>query len=264
MTTEPHTTKDVPAASFFKNLNGAVRDNPIAAGAIGVGVLWMLFGSSKLSRLGGSVIDASQSTAGAVGSGARTLAKNVGDGIAATGMRAGEIAQDAGNTVKSGVQNADSIARNAMDTASNIFSKQGQGGTDLTGPATSSLTDTLTSSATSVRKNLSIALERQPLLLGVIGLAVGAGIAATFASTQTEDELVGERAARLRDDVAELAADKADFVRTRAKQVLEEVGKEAAAQGLTPAAAKDQFKSVAEKIKTVAATTRGTVKDRLS
>lgn len=264
MTAEQHTRQDVPAPSFFDNFNGAVRDNPIAASVIGVGVLWMLFGSSKLSRLGGSVIDASQSTAGAVGSGVRTLAKTVGDGIAATGMRAGEIAQDVGNTVKSGVHNADSFARNAMDRASNTFSIQGQGGTDFTGPAISSLSETLTSSATSARKSLSAALERQPLFLGAIGLAVGAGIAATFASTQTENELIGERAAKVREDIAELAADKADFVRTKAKQVLEEVGKEAAAQGLTPAAAKDQFKSVAEKIKTVAATTRGTVKDRLS
>ena len=264
MTAERHTRQDVPTPSFFDNLNGAVRDNPIAAGVIGVGVLWMLFGSSKLSRLGGSVIDASQSTAGAAGSGVRTLAKTAGDGIAATGMRAGEIAQDVGNTVSSGVQNAGSFARNAMDRGSNTFSIQGQGGTDVTGLATSSLSDALTSSATSVRKTLSVALERQPLFLGAIGLAVGAGIAATFASTQTEKELVGERAARVRDDVAEFASDKADLVRTRAKQVLEEVGKEAAAQGLTPAAAKDQFKSVGEKIKTVAATTRGTVKDRLS
>ena len=263
MTAEQHTRQDVPAPNFFDNLNGAVRDNPIAASVIGVGVLWMLFGSSKLSRLGGSVIDASQSTAGAVGSGVRTLAKTVGDGIAATGMQAGEIAQDVGNTISSGVQNAGSFARNTVDRASNTFSIQGQGRTDVTGPATS-LSDALTSSGTSVRKTLSVALERQPLFLGAIGLAVGAGIAATFASTQTEKELVGERAARVRDEVAEFASDKADFVRTKAKQVLEEVGKEAAAQGLTPAAAKDQFKSVGEKIKTVAATTRGTVKDRLS
>ena len=50
-----------------------------------------------------------------------------------------------------------------------------------------------------IQSRLSQSLERQPLLLGAIGLAIGAGIASTFATTEVETEWMGEQGAAARE-----------------------------------------------------------------
>jgi hypothetical protein len=62
----------------------------------------------------------------------------------------------------------------------------------------------------------------------------------------------------------EFAADTAETLGSRAKEAFQEASKEAEAQGLTPAAAKDQLQGLADKLKTVAGSTRDSIKDRFS
>ena len=49
-------------------------------------------------------------------------------------------------------------------------------------------------------------LERQPLLLGAIGVALGAGIAAAFPATALEKEVMGEAGASMKEKMQEVAA----------------------------------------------------------
>ena len=95
------------------------------------------------------------------------------------------------------------------------------------------------------RGQLSDGLERQPLLLGAIGLAIGAGIASVLPATETERELVGDKAAAVRDEVT-----------NRATRLVSDVKAEAAAQGLTPAAAQGALEEVARRAKDVATKAR--------
>jgi hypothetical protein len=117
---------------------------------------------------------------------------------------------------------------------------------------------------TSVQKNISDTLERQPLLLGAIGLAIGAGIASAFPSTRLESDFMGEAGAATREKIQDLASDTTDFVVARAKQTLHDVKQEAEAQGLTSSAAGYALSDVAEKVKSVAGSAHASVKDRLS
>ena len=48
------------------------------------------------------------------------------------------------------------------------------------------------SQANQARERFNTLLEEQPLILGAVGLAVGAMIGAAFPSTEQEDRLVGE------------------------------------------------------------------------
>ena len=48
--------------------------------------------------------------------------------------------------------------------------------------------------ANSVQETLSDVFDRQPLLLGALGLALGAGVAASFATTEAEGQLMGDAA----------------------------------------------------------------------
>jgi len=99
-----------------------------------------------------------------------------------------------------------------------------------------------------LKSRLSDSLERQPLLLGAIGLAIGAGIASTFATTETEREWIGERGAQARDTMQEVLTEAKD----RAQEVLSEVQEEASRQGLTVEGAKGAASAVADKLRNVA------------
>jgi hypothetical protein len=114
-----------------------------------------------------------------------------------------------------------------------------------------------------VQQTLSENLERQPLLIGAIGLAIGAGIASAFATTKLEGELMGERGEAAREKLQSLAEEAKEFATARATNVLEAVKDEAASQGLTPGAAKDAFNDLSQKAKNVAGSAREAVTNRV-
>ena len=105
------------------------------------------------------------------------------------------------------------------------------------------------------QSRLSESLEKQPLLLGAIGLAVGAGIASTFATTAVESELMGEQGSVARQKLQGLSDDVTD----RAKQIASALKEEAKRQGLTPDAAKNVAAGIGEKVKTIAGAGRDSV-----
>jgi hypothetical protein len=111
--------------------------------------------------------------------------------------------------------------------------------------------------AGTLQGNLKDTFERQPLLLGAIGLALGAGMAAAVPPTQLETEYAGDAAEKVTEQAKEFATAQVDRVAATAERTLEAVKDEAAAQGLTPQAAKEGVAAVGEKIKTVAKAARG-------
>lgn len=90
-------------------------------------------------------------------------------------------------------------------------------------------------------------LNRQPLALAAVGVAVGAAIASAFPSTGIEDRLMGTAGKKLK----ETLADATDAVAVKAGSVIEGAADEAA-QNLTPEAVKQAVRAGAAKIKTVA------------
>ena len=116
--------------------------------------------------------------------------------------------------------------------------------------------------AGTVQQNLTATFERQPLLLGAIGIAIGAGMAAAMPKTQMETDIVGDAADRVKLQVADIASTTVDRVTETAERTFEAVKQEAAAQGLTPQAAREGAAAVGAKLKTVAKTARGQAKGR--
>ena len=64
MTPEKNQSSKRLQSGFVENLNGAVRENPMAAALIGVGVSWMFFRGSRITDFG--LANASQKVTGAV------------------------------------------------------------------------------------------------------------------------------------------------------------------------------------------------------
>lgn len=76
--------------------------------------------------------------------------------------------------------------------------------------------------------------------------------------------MMGEAGAAVKEKMQEIVTETSEFASQRAKDVFDEVKKEAAAQGLTPASAKEGIKEVVGKLTTAATSSRDSIKGRLS
>jgi hypothetical protein len=99
-----------------------------------------------------------------------------------------------------------------------------------------------------VRSNLSDVFRAQPLALGAIGIAIGAGIAAALPATELETDYLGETSDTVKAKAAEFAAEQTDRVTTVAENVVEAVTEEARKQGLTLEGAKSAAGDVSAKV----------------
>jgi hypothetical protein len=215
---------------MIDGLNAAIRENPLAAGLIGAGVAWMLMGGAKgLGALAGITTAAAKagSAAATEGNAAARMSKasaNVATGIKQTATQvAGSIVPDL--SMSDTVDEARSAFEQRITSATVAGRKYG----------------------TAVQARLAERLERQPLLLGAIGIAIGAGMASAFAITPVEREWMGEQAATARDKLQGLTTEATE----RAQHVVAEVKDEADKQGLTPDAARNAAAAFVGKVKGV-------------
>jgi hypothetical protein len=243
------------SSDFVSALQEAVRNNPTSAALIGMGVLWMFMGGSNTSLFGGggrkSILRGVGQGAGEVGGVVRGTAARVGSSV-------GHMADAAAETVShvaGGVREASSTiaehgsrtAGQAADAVSSIY--------DATTNAASHAVDTASNAATSAahamqetgtrwgstfQQNIGELFERQPLLLGAVGIAIGAGIAASIPATEAENKVMGEASDFVRDAVTEKA--------TQARGMVDAAVQEAKAQGLTPEAAGEALRKIGEKV----------------
>src|SRR6478736_4467554 len=181
-------------SGFFDSLASAVQENPLAAALIGGGALWLLIGNDRLKGAAGSAAAAASPM---VDIGARNL-RSATSGLQRTvapptapemnhegSFRVGETLRDAGNAASEAMSGAAEKIKDRFDEgvayAQESFGKLGSGKESLA-KAQSSLADML---------------ERQPLVLGAIGLAIGAAVAGAFRTSDLENEWIGD----LSDDV---------------------------------------------------------------
>jgi hypothetical protein len=239
------------ASDFVSGLQDAVRQNPVSAALVGMGLLWMFTGGNRLSTAAAffpavakgaaaGAADGLLRTAGVVsaaGEGVKSLGERFVDGVRDTLSEATAATGDAATRSVEGVKSvaAQSAAQLRSTTAEIGAADYGVG---------------------QLQQNLKQTFERQPLLLGAIGLAIGAGMASAFAATQFEKDAVGETAERVTDQLKEMATTQVDRATAAAERTLEAIKDEAQAQGLTAAAAKEGAAAIGKKVKTVAAAAR--------
>ena len=240
------------SGDFIGGLQDAIRENPVSAALVGMGVLWMFTGGAKLSTAAALLTPA-----------ARAAATGVGAGLQASGDAVGAVSEgirSAGSRVVDGVMETISDAANSVgETATQAY----EAVKDATVDSTSTVKNTAaqqsaqTAGLTStVQSNLRETFERQPLLLGAIGVAIGAAMAAGLPSTQIEAEAVGDAADRIKEQVKDFASEQVDNVTEMARRTIDAVKKEADNQGLTPQAAKEHAAAIGDKLKTVAQAAR--------
>lgn len=259
MTTQDTKENAGGVAGFVDDLNEAIRENPVAAGLVGIGVLWMFFGSARISAFGNALPQATKTATNAVGFAAQATGTAVSDALSGTATRLDETARQVGNAISSGAGNAATMVLDKASAASGALKGTGSEATQTMSTDRSS-TQFGRGMGISMQENLTRTLQGQPLLLGVIGVAIGAGIASAFPSTKTEQDMMGGAGAAVKDSLHRIASDASE----RAKDVFVEVKKEASAQGLTSASARDGLNGVVEKVKAAATSSRESLNQRLS
>jgi hypothetical protein len=254
-TTAPH---DQRHGDFVNALQDAVRENPISAALVGMGVLWMFMGGSNTSLFGGggrkSIFRTAMQGAEQVGDAVRDTAEHVGSSVSRTAnVAAGTASQVTDAVRQASAVVGDTASRTAGQAADAVSSAYGAT-TDVASRAAETISNATMTAATelqntgakwgsTVQQNLSDLLDRQPLLLGAIGLAIGAGIASSIPTTEAEKKVMGETSDFIRDTVTEKAAQ----VKDMADAALQEVK----AQGLTPEATGKALHALGEKVSAI-------------
>jgi hypothetical protein len=112
--------------------------------------------------------------------------------------------------------------------------------------------------------NIADVMDRQPLVLGAIGLSVGAAMAAALPSTAVETDLLGEVSADLQAKTRKAAADVTEQVADLADGVTSAIATEARAQGLTPENFKETTRDATRKIQKVVGQSADRVRSGIS
>ena len=240
------------SGDFVSGLQDAIRQNPVSAALVGMGIVWMFTGGNRITAAAALLPSAARAAAAGVGTGLEKSSDAVG---AMT-----ESARSIGTKVFDGMRDTLSSAGAAVgDTASEAYDAA-RGAVSNSAPKTRTLPTPQVEAAAgmggALHSNLKDTFARQPLLLGAIGLAVGAGMAAGLPTTKIETEFAGDTADRVTAQVKEFASEQAGRVTETAKRTLDAVKEEAVAQGLTSKAVKDGAAAIGEKVKTVAKAAR--------
>jgi hypothetical protein len=186
---------------FFDSLLAAARENPLSAALIGGGALWLLVGDDKLkgaaqsaANVASGVVDSGASNLKAAASGLqRTAAPPTAPEMDHEGSSVAKDSRDAAQTATDSMSEAVDKVRDRFDEgvayARERFAKMGN-------PLPAG--DTLTKAQSS----LGDLMERQPLVIGAIGLAVGAALAGAFRTTQIEDNYIGGVSDDVKEDLS--------------------------------------------------------------
>lgn len=241
--------KDGDTNQLITNLKHQVRDNPLALALVGSGLAWLMMGSGPGSRANGatarpkrhpgeaSAIRAAGGTSAGASpeaspsrqvSGSSGTASSLSNSAAEVRDAASDAAGTVGEAVRSATDSVSAALHDVRDSASDSFSYAAEAGANLGERAKSTFLE---------------ALEREPLVIGALGVAVGAAIGAMLPATRAETEYLGAASAKARGSVESAVSEGIEKARHVAQDVYSAARDEADKQGLTASS-----KPVAEKV----------------
>ena len=199
------------AGDFTRSVGDAVRSHPLPAALIGAGLVWLMTGGRSSVKAGFD----------SAGSGLSSLTSQGSQGASRA---------NGSHRESSGHAGAGRDFGRAWDSESSSFGAMAP------------------RSLSNARDTIADLLERQPLMLGAIGLGVGAAMAAMFRRTAFEADLLGETSASVQERTREMGDSVIGQAADVADRVSAAVTKEARTQGLTPADLTQSAKDIGRKI----------------
>jgi hypothetical protein len=219
-------------SSFVQDLREAAARNPVSAALIGMGVLWMLTGAKSPAGAGNA-------------------------------FRSAELDRipEALDNVRSGLKESAGSVRDAAASTLNAVRERSASTLDNVAEYGRAMPDPNAVFDTA-RDSLTELFRAQPLALGAIGLAIGAGIAAALPKTDVEDAYMGEVSQTVKTQAAEIAGQQVEMATALASDVVGAASAEARKQGLTPDGAKAAVDDITGRVGRVVGAAKNSVSEK--
>lgn len=196
-------------ADFGSNLGNTVRDNPVPVTLIGVGIAWLMMSGQQGGRQAGvyqsGYANSSDPYARAYGT---SLHGSSSEYSSDDSQEEGKLHQ-----TMSKVSDAGRDMKHRLQESSQHMKERAQG---VRGQA-SELGHRSQEQFYRAKNSFGHMLDEQPLVVGALGMAIGAMLGAAAPRTQREDQLMGET----RDQLLEKAKQTASEQAAKAKEVAE-------------------------------------------
>jgi hypothetical protein len=237
-------------SDFIRDLGESARKNPVSAALIGMGILWLFTGNRPVERAGEvfrrTGFDRLPDVAGNAFEAARSTFRSGADSLGEQVTSANNGLRDAGAGT---LDSAARFGREQLDTAAEYAR---------------SIPDSAADVLDKARANLADLFRAQPLALGALGLAIGAGIAAALPASEAESNYMGETSDAVKAKAADFAAEQTARATEVAGDVVEAVTEEARKQGLTVEGAKAAVGEISKKVGRVVETAERGISERVS
>ena len=250
-------------AATLANLKAQVRDNPLPLTLVGAGLAWRMLGegASSTTARGARSFDQTldSSTRDTWTSddeyqddeyqdeeyqgGERTRAgSSIGEALSDAAASVTSVASDAAGA-------ATGTARAARQRLSSAANRYGSGATDMAARAKHSAQDML---------------QREPLVVAALGLAVGTAIGAMLPRTALEDEQMGRYRDKIRDTAEGMLEKGMEGAKEVAAEAYQTIKEEADRHGLSGGGAKSVVDQVGDVVKSAATRTEEAVREKVA
>lgn len=205
----------------------AARENPLSAALIGIGAVWLFMGGNHMSLRGGhgrtSIIGAAAHGAGSVASGTAHMASGAAHGVArAASAVASGVSSTASGLTESVSHGASRVGDYVSGALHGVDAQSEYRNADLSGEGGgygNGSNGHGHRGTSGIGESFANLLDRHPLALGLAGLALGMGVAASLPVTETEREALGKVRDAAGDKVAEATEQAKEFAGAVAKEV---------------------------------------------
>ena len=209
MTREPH------PSDFISGLTEAARANPLAAALIGGGALWLLVGNQRLKDMAGAMMDTAKPLADIDLPDVRPKAASLSEKARDTGAAMAEQSGSAAQSIKDGISSAAGTMKDGIATT------VGQAGDMVR--AVPNPVPSMKKVYGPAQSALSELLDKQPLVLGAVGVAIGAAVAGAFPLTTVENQWAGPSSDNVKAEVQTRATAVSEKARSSVGHLASEV-----------------------------------------
>jgi ElaB/YqjD/DUF883 family membrane-anchored ribosome-binding protein len=209
-------------SQFSSNLSDTVKHNPIPVALIGVGIAWLAMGGSRPPYAAASSWKTDGHSRSKIGDAASSVTAKAGQVMQGVRDRVGEASGRLGDMAHSAQERVGEAGARLGDMAHSARHQMGEAA------------DRIRYQTVRAKDTYNYLRTEQPLILGVLGFALGAALGAGIPPTRQEDELMGE----MRDEYVQRAKEVGEEYLEQGKQMAtaagEAVKEQAEKAGLTP------------------------------
>lgn len=239
------------ASELGTNLSHSVRDNPLAVGLVGIGLSWLMMGRAPASRASwADSVDDEYVEMETELSERRVYVPGQTEAEVHTQDTGDSKWQSAKDKAAAGAERLRGKSSEAQRRARDSMRRAGRSVSDTTASAVAKGRRYRAQAgyrAAQARDGAVDLFHEHPLVVGALGIAAGALIAAAIPPSRREDELMGETRDDLADRARAAAEHGAEVAQRAAQSAGEAARREAERQGLSPEAAEQAFREAAEK-----------------